>query len=80
MSIAEFLRSPAGQGTFVIYNLLFAYTLARTVITHKYNPHKGKFYGILSLTLGVGLLLISLSLVFSINAQESAFLITRLLA
>jgi len=72
--VAEFLKTAAGQGTFTVYSLLFAFTLTQAVLTHKANPHKGRIYGIFCLTLGIGLLLISLSLVFSFNSQEHAFI------
>jgi len=72
--VADFLKTAAGQATFTVYTLLFAFTLTKAVLHNKANPHKGRVYGILCLTLGIGLLLISLSLVFSFNAQEYAFI------
>ncbi|MBU0973918.1 MAG: hypothetical protein KKC20_24985 [Proteobacteria bacterium] len=76
--IAEFLKTATGQGTFGVYTLLFAFTLTKAVLTSKANPHKSRVYGILCLTLGIGLLLISLSLVFSFNSQEYAYFLTKL--
>ena len=81
-TIIEFLRTGIGAAVVSIYSVIFMFTVTMTILKRKENPHIGRVYGMISITLGLLLLMASLSAVLEStpDALGNAVLITEILA
>jgi NAD/NADP transhydrogenase beta subunit len=77
--IIGYLNTPFGQVATTVYTVLFVFTTTMAVLSKPHDAHKGRVYGIFSMTLGLFLLIISLTIVYSYTpvADINAVLVYR---